>query len=153
MDNWTKIKRKGLGDVPQIPSENIKSPEIAPSDKRISGRTEQLNLKTRKDFKRKLRIIAAEEGCLMIEVVEKALELYEKQHKSSKPTKKLSDYRKIIKRKVKPKKSQPKLTPYSYANFICDNCQNEYKQETAYSYASNLEEFKHSSTYCSNCVN
>jgi hypothetical protein len=69
--------------------------------------------------------------------------------------KELEKYRKIIPAKTKPKKHQPKLTPYSYANFICDNCQNEYEQTTAYSYARNLEEFKHpsASTYCSNCVN
>ena len=86
MEEWKKIKRKGLGEVPQQPSENIKAPENAPSDKRISGRTEQLNLKVGREFKKRLKIIAAEEGCLMIEVMEKALECYEKQRKSKKIT-------------------------------------------------------------------
>lgn len=82
MDNWNKIKRKGLGEVPQTPSENIKSPETAPSDKRISGRTEQMNLKVSKEFKKRLKIRAAVERCLMVEVLEKALEIYERQSKN-----------------------------------------------------------------------
>lgn len=70
-----------MGEVPQEVSENIKAPETAPSDKRISGRTEQLNLKSTREFKKRLKIMAAEEGCLMIEVLEKALECYEKHRK------------------------------------------------------------------------
>jgi len=81
MNEWSKIKRKGLGEVPQVASENIKAPETAPSDKRVSGRTEQLNLKASREFKKRLKIIAAEEGCLMIEVMEKALECYNKHRK------------------------------------------------------------------------
>ena len=119
-------------------------------DQRISGRTEQLNLKARPDFKRKLKIIAAKEGCLMIEIVEKALKLYEKQHKKPKqPTKKLSNYVKIIPAKPKP---QPKLTPYSYLNFTCDKCGEEYVEETAYSYAPSMKEINDHYTYCSDCV-
>ena len=82
MDNWIKIKRKGLGEVPQTPSENIKAPENAPSDKRISGRTEQMNLKVSPEFKRRLKVLAAQEGRLMVEVLEKALEIYERQKTS-----------------------------------------------------------------------
>jgi len=81
MNEWNKIKRKGLGEVPQEVSENIKAPETAPSDKRVSGRTEQMNLKVSREFKKRLKIIAAEEGCLMIEVMEKALECYDKHRK------------------------------------------------------------------------
>lgn len=119
-------------------------------DQRISGRTEQLNLKARPDFKRKLKIMAAKEGCLMIEIMEKALKLYEKQHKKPKqPTKKLANYVKII--PAKPK-SQPKLIPYSHLNFTCDRCGEEYEQETAYSPARHLTELDHQPTYCSDCV-
>lgn len=81
MNEWNKIKRKGLGEVPQVASENIKAPETAPSDKRVSGRTEQMNLKVSSEFKKRLKIMAAEERCLMIEVMEKALECYEKHRK------------------------------------------------------------------------
>ena len=78
MNEWKKIKRKGLGEVPQEVSENIKAPETAPSDKRITGRTEQLNLKVSSEFKKQLKILAAEEACLMIEVLERALAEYSK---------------------------------------------------------------------------
>ena len=81
MSEWNKIKRKGLGEIPQTASENIKAPEMAPSDKRISGRTEQMNLKVSKEFKKRLKILAAQEGRLMVEVLERALEIYERQSK------------------------------------------------------------------------
>lgn len=81
MSEWNKIKRKGLGEIPQVASENIKAPENAPSDKRMTGRTEQMNLKVSKEFKKRLKILAAQEGCLMIEVLEKALEVYKRQSK------------------------------------------------------------------------
>jgi hypothetical protein len=43
-------KRKIFGEIPQEVSENIKAPETAPSDKRVSGRTKQLNFKVREEF-------------------------------------------------------------------------------------------------------
>lgn len=76
MSEWNKIKRKGLGEVPQTPSENIQAPETAPSDKRASGRTEQMNLKVSREFKKRLKMRAAQEGCLMVEVLEKSFEIY-----------------------------------------------------------------------------
>jgi hypothetical protein len=66
--------------------------------------------------------------------------------------KELERYRKIIPPKIKPKKLQPKLTAYLHANFTCDNCGDEYYNDTAYSFARNLEEFKRSYTYCFGCV-
>jgi hypothetical protein len=38
-----------------------------------------MNLKVSKEFKKRLKILAAQEGSLMIEVLEKALEVYERQ--------------------------------------------------------------------------
>jgi predicted transcriptional regulator len=35
-----------------------------------------MNLKVSKEFKKRLKILAAEENCLMIEIMEKALEIY-----------------------------------------------------------------------------
>jgi len=43
-------KRKAFGAIPQEISQNIQAPETAPSDKRISGRTKQLNFKVREEF-------------------------------------------------------------------------------------------------------
>jgi hypothetical protein len=147
-----KRKLKGLeflGEAPQEASQNLKAPELAPSDGRITGRTKPLSLKATPEFHKELKQLAAEEECLMIEVLEKALESY-KREKQVQSEKELEKYRKIIPPKIKLKK--PKLTAYLHANFTCDNCGDEYEQETAYSYARNLEEFRHSSTYCSNCV-
>ncbi|CAG8623922.1 8344_t:CDS:2 [Ambispora leptoticha] len=67
-------KRKIFGEIPQEISENIKASETAPSDKRISGRTKQLNFKVREEFYWKLKNMAVEEKCMMVEVLEKSLE-------------------------------------------------------------------------------
>jgi len=67
-----------LGEVPTEASQNIHAPELAPSDKRITGRTKPLSLKAKPEFHRELKKLAIEENCLMIEVLEKALESYQK---------------------------------------------------------------------------
>ena len=43
-------KRKAFGEIPQEVSANLQAPELAPSDKRFTGRTKQLNFKVREDF-------------------------------------------------------------------------------------------------------
>lgn len=101
-------------------------------DKRVSGRTEQLNLKVSPNFRKKLKLLAAKEDCLLIEVLEQALELYQK--KSPKKTKKLSNLVKVI-----PAKPQPPLKPYPLRGFICDNCGGGYYDQTAYSYAPSMK--------------
>jgi hypothetical protein len=120
-------------------------------DKRISGRTEQLNLKVSPNFRKKLKLMAAKQDCLLIEVLEQALEFYQKKYKGSKKTKKLSDYVKVI--PAKPKKPKPQLKPYFLKGFGCDNCGSEYYDETAYSYAPSMKEINDYRTYCSNCIN
>jgi hypothetical protein len=74
-------KRKIFGEIPQEISENMKAPETAPSDKRVSGRTKQLNFKVREEFYWQLKNQAVEEKCMMVEVLEKALECYNKHRK------------------------------------------------------------------------
>lgn len=44
------------------------------------------------------------------------------------------------------------LNYYSHQTFICDNCQSEFQNETAYSQSPSLEKAEKYSTYCSNCV-
>jgi hypothetical protein len=92
-----------------------------------------------------------EERCMMVEVLERAFESYERE-KQVEAEKELEKYRKIIEHKPKPKKLQPKLSPYSYLNFTCDNCGDEYEQDTAYSHAPSSDEINNYHTYCSNCV-
>ena len=99
-------------------------------DKRISGRTEQLNLKVSPNFRKKLKLLAAKKDCLLIEVLEHALEFYQKNHKSPKKSKKLSNYVKVI-----PTKPKPQLIPYRYFHFICDKCGEEYEDAVVYSVA------------------
>ena len=77
-----KIKRKGLGIAPQEISANLQAPELAPSDKRFTGRTKQLGLSVKPEFSKRLKILAAEEDCFVVEILEKALECYEKQRKN-----------------------------------------------------------------------
>ena len=55
-------KRKIFGEIPQEVSENIKAPETAPSDKRVSGRTKQLNFKVREEFYWQLKIEQRRKG-------------------------------------------------------------------------------------------
>jgi len=70
-----------FGAIPQEVSENLQAPELAPSDKRITGRTKQLNFKVREEFYWKLKNLAVEEKCLMVEILEKSLKEYEKSKK------------------------------------------------------------------------
>ncbi|MEG7979116.1 MAG: hypothetical protein NY202_04410 [Mollicutes bacterium UO1] len=97
-------KRKAFGAIPKEVSENLQAPETAPSDKRISGRTKQLNFKVREDFYWKLKNMAVEEKCLMVEILEKSLESYGRE-KQIQADKELEKYVKIIERK------NPKASP------------------------------------------
>jgi hypothetical protein len=81
-------------------------------------------------------------------IIEESLREY--LNKISLESKELEKYRKII--PAKPKKPQPKLSPYRLEGFECDRCGDEYYDETAYSYAPSLKEINNYQTYCSNCV-
>jgi len=136
-------KRKAFGAIPQEISQNIQAPETAPSDKRISGRTKQLNFKVREEFYWQLKNKATEERCMMVEVLEKAFAEYER-GRQEKSDKELEKYRKIIEPKPK------KVFFHPHQDFTCDKCGASFQDETAYSYAASLG--KSTKTYCSNCV-
>ncbi len=139
-------KRKAFGAIPQEISENIKALETAPSDKRISGRIKQLNFKVREEFYWKLKNRAVEEKCMMVEVLEKAFEVYNNQE--NKKTK--SDKQKISKKKKEDNFQE--LYPHYSVDFTCDRCGEEYEEGTAYSFVRDWVESKRYLTYCSNCV-
>ena len=81
-NNWkNKIKRKGLGQAPQEASSNLKVPELSPKDNRFTGRNKQLGLRVKPEFLKRLKELALEEDCFIVEVLEKALECYEKNRK------------------------------------------------------------------------
>ena len=81
VNDWNKIKKKSLGEIPQEASENIQAPELAPSDGRITGRTKQLNLKVKEKTYWLLKEMALKEKKLMTEILEKSLENYSKNRK------------------------------------------------------------------------
>jgi len=81
VNDWNKIKKKSLGEIPQEASENIQAPELAPSDGRITGRTKQLNLKVKEKTYWLLKEMALKEKKLMTEILEKSLENYSKHRK------------------------------------------------------------------------
>ncbi|RHZ35718.1 hypothetical protein [endosymbiont GvMRE of Glomus versiforme] len=88
MNKWEKVKRlrslEVLGEAPQEASQNLQAPELAPSDKRITGRTKPLSLKAKPEFHRELKRMAMEENCLMIEILEKALAEYQQKRNEAK---------------------------------------------------------------------
>ena len=57
------------------------------SGKKITGRTKQLSLKSTPEFHQRLKELAVKEKCLMIEVLEQAMELYENQRTKKKAVK------------------------------------------------------------------
>src|SRR5438874_2679638 len=67
---------EALGEAPREASKNLKAPELAPGDGRITGRIKPLSLKATPEFHKELKRIATEKECLMIEILEKALEVY-----------------------------------------------------------------------------
>ena len=80
--DWkNKIKRKGLGQAPQGASSNLKVPELASKDNRFTGRNKQLGLRVKPEFLKRLKELALEEDVFIVEVLEKALECYEKHRK------------------------------------------------------------------------
>ena len=81
MNEWSKIKRKGLGEVPQVASENIKAPELAPKDNRFPGRNKRIAFTCRPEFAEELKRLAYEENCYQIEVLERALAKYKQKKK------------------------------------------------------------------------
>ena len=136
-----KRRLKGLvslGEAPSEVSENIQAPETAPSDGRITGRTKPLSLKSTPEFHKELKQLAVEEECLMIEVLEKALECYKREKGE------LEKYVKIVSPKPK------KIFFHPHQNFDCDKCGAGFQDETVYSYDTSLR--KTTRTYCRRCI-
>ena len=84
MNKWNKIKKtdlRSLGEAPTEISENIKAPELAPKDKRFTGRNKRIAFTCRPEFAEELRKLAFEEKCYQIEVLERALAEYKQRKK------------------------------------------------------------------------
>jgi len=77
-----KKKKKSLGLAPiHETTENIRSLEIDKRTLTRTGRTYQLGTRVKKEFLEQLKSIAYEERLKIVEVLEKALECYEKHRK------------------------------------------------------------------------
>ncbi|CAH1766146.1 701_t:CDS:2 [Entrophospora sp. SA101] len=144
-----KIKRKGLGIAPQEASENIQASELAPRDKRFTGRTKQLGLSVKPEFSKRLKMIAAEEDCFVIEVLEKALEFYQEAKKvvpkgeispfinnflkEYVKKKKLQELKEAYQRTARSKERELEITSYLKkirpSLVVSNNSQNEFDEE------------------------
>jgi hypothetical protein len=96
MADLSKLMKKRLGPPPPIEaaSDNLQAPEIAPAafeikpreerqedgrSARRTGRTLQFATRVSPDFNRRFRAVAKRDGLMFAELLEKALEAYEKQ--------------------------------------------------------------------------
>jgi hypothetical protein len=80
--------------------------------KKITGRTKQLSLKATPQFHQRLKVLAGKENCLMIEVLEEALKLYEEVRKERK---------KAVKENTTPKVSPKEVAPNTASKHSRDN--------------------------------
>ncbi len=92
MADLTKLKRKNLGapPPPEEASDNLAAPETAPPtphlepkredmrSARRTGRTVQFATRVTVDFDRRFRSVAKREKLLLAELLERALEAYQK---------------------------------------------------------------------------
>jgi hypothetical protein len=138
-------KRKIFGEIPQEISVNLQAPELAPSDKRITGRTKQLNFKVKEEFYWQLKNRAVEEKCMLVEVLERAFVEYQRQREEE------HQYQSSSKEKTVQKSTQ-QLNQFWKVNFICDKCQKKFKKSVVYSPAPDLDYLNEYPTYCVDCV-
>jgi hypothetical protein len=87
---WDTLKqlpprRSTLGAPPAVDTTigNLTQPESVPvhidgRSLRATGRTEQLNLHVRPDFKKRVKLLAVQRDLLLVEILEQAFEAFEK---------------------------------------------------------------------------
>jgi len=75
-------KKKDFGTPPVEATENLHSLEIDKRTLRKTGRVKQFNTSVSEEWMEKLKSIAYEDRLKYVEVLEKALECYEKQRKN-----------------------------------------------------------------------
>ena len=90
MADLSKFKKKNLGTPPALndAGNNLSAPEIAPVDneyvdgrtKRKTGRTEQLATRVTPEFHKKVKMLAARDELKIVELIEKAIDIYENKH-------------------------------------------------------------------------
>ena len=84
-NKWKKKFRRGnLGEIPQQASNNLTAPEIAPLRKENNEpnkRVKSIGFKVSEEFFWELKELALQEKCLMVEIIEKAVEGYKNKKK------------------------------------------------------------------------
>ena len=87
MNDWKKLKKRKLEAPPLLDEvkSNLHMPEITDwkTDKRTlrkTGRTEQFATRVRKDWLEKIRNIATQQDLKLVEVLERMLEEWERNH-------------------------------------------------------------------------
>lgn len=98
IENFKTKNRLGVPPNQEEASNNLQAPEVAPlSSERLNehtedrfldgrslrrtGRTVQFATRVTPDFDRRIRILAKSQGVLIVEVLERALDVYEKMYK------------------------------------------------------------------------
>ena len=94
MNDWQKLKRHKLEAPPTLAeiTSNLQMPEVIGEkvDKRTlrkTGRTEQFATRVSKEWLEKVKAIAEKEDLKLVEVLERMLEIYERQSKNRTPKK------------------------------------------------------------------
>lgn len=145
-------KLKDFGIPPTETSENLRSLEIDKRTLRKTGRIHQFNTAVSKEWLEKLKQISYEERLKYVEVLEKALEIYEREKRSFVGEQRKQSQSNSNKKKISKKQDTQELYPHYSVNFTCDKCGEQYEEEKAYSFVRDWNEKKRYSTYCSNCV-
>src|ERR1700722_1891062 len=90
MNNWQKLKKRKLEAPPSLSetTSNLQLPEVIGEkvDRRSlrkTGRTEQFATRVSKEWLEKVKEIAVKESLKLVEVLERMLEGYEKEQKTS----------------------------------------------------------------------
>lgn len=88
MADLSKFKKKTLGTPPSLDQtgNNLSAPEVSPISDYIDGRStkktgriEQFATRVTPEFHRKVKMLAARDNLKIVEILEKSIELYEKE--------------------------------------------------------------------------
>jgi len=118
------IKTNNSQTFPPVLVKNNQIKRAKKLDKRFTGRTKPIAFTSRPKFAKELKRLAYKENCYQIEILEKALEIYKREKK---------------KLKSSAKNMSQTFSPYYKADFVCNSCQKEFKQDTAYLATSDLD--------------
>ncbi|KLL02820.1 MAG: hypothetical protein MRECE_43c011 [Mycoplasmataceae bacterium CE_OT135] len=147
------MNKKDFGTPPVEVSENLRSLEIDKRTLRKTHRVHQFNTSVSEKWLAKLRAVAYEDRLKYVEVLEKALECYEKQRKKENQHQQPKDKKQEskISPQIKQKEIKKPLNQFWKVNFICDKCYRRFEKSIVYSLSPDLDELNQYPTYCADC--